>query len=159
MVKAKRDCINAIVILAFCGFAYYLSLSIPAPSFGKTGGAFFPRIVIGAVAFLSLCYLVSSLLRIKKEKNIHLDLSIPRFLKENSKVIGSFVIFGLYVFALGLLGYIISTILFLFALYMLLAEKKQKFWLVGIGIIVLTLLLFVVFQNILSVFLPTGVFF
>lgn len=157
MIKAKRDCMNAIFILVFCGFAYYETLSIAPPVLGKTGAALFPNIVIGVVVFLDLCFLITSILRIKKEKNTKLDLSVKKWLKENKKVLLTFVIFGIYVLLLGYIGYIISTMLFLFAVYLLLAQKSQKLWKVGLGIISLTLIIFFIFQDVLSVFLPTGI--
>ncbi|WP_085522723.1 tripartite tricarboxylate transporter TctB family protein [Tuberibacillus sp. Marseille-P3662] len=159
MVKAKRDCMNAILILVFCGFVYFETLSISAPAFGKTGGAFFPKIVISIVALLGICLLINSLFRMKKETTDKLNLSIPKLIKENKKVLLTFIIFGTYVVLLGLIGYIISTMLFLMTLYLLLTPKIQKVWIVGLGYIVLTLIVFFIFQNILSVFLPKGTFF
>ncbi|MDC3412077.1 tripartite tricarboxylate transporter TctB family protein [Aquibacillus sp. 3ASR75-11] len=159
MVKAKRDLINSVVILAFSGFAYYGSSLISERNLGKTEADFFPNIMIGVIAFLSLCLLANSIVRMKKEKDSHLNISIRKLLQENKKVILTFILFGLYVLLLGYIGYFPSSILFLITLYLVLATNKQKMWIVCLGFIALTLVLYIVFQNALSVFLPTGVFF
>lgn len=159
MVKAKRDLINAVVILIFCGFAYYGSSLITDRNLGKTEADFFPNIVIGILVFLSLCLLVNSVYRMKQEDDSKLNLSFKMVLRENKKVILTFILFGLYVFLLGYIGYFVSSILFMITLYLVLADNKQRLWVVLLGFSALTLVLYFVFQNALSVFLPTGVLF
>lgn len=161
MIKAKRDILNSIILLLFCGLAYYGASQIPIRSLGKTEADFFPKIIIGIVALLSVILLVQSFIRLNKEKDSKLNLSIRHLIKENYKVILTFALFGIYVFALNTLGYFISSILFLYAIYYLLApHKKMKHqWAVLLGIVSFTLLLLVIFQQFLSVFLPRGIFF
>jgi putative tricarboxylic transport membrane protein len=158
MVKAKRDLINAVMILVFCGFAYYGSSLISERNLGKTEADFFPNIIIIVISFLSVCLLINSIYRMKKEKDSRVNVSPKRLFHENKKIILTFVLFAAYVFLLGYIGYFLSSILFLLSLYLVLANNKQKLWIVSLGFIALTVLLYLVFQHALSVFLPTGVF-
>lgn len=156
IIKAKRDIINSIVILVFCAFAYYESLSISSPAMGKTGAAFYPRLVIAFIVFLSLLYLITSIVRLRKETDSKLDWAILKWTKDNKRVLLTFMIFGVYILLMSYIGYIVATFLFLFGMYILLNPKKEKFWMVGLGIVILTLVLFFIFQDLLSVFLPGG---
>ncbi|ASK62160.1 hypothetical protein CFK37_08275 [Virgibacillus phasianinus] len=159
MIKAKRDIINALVILALCVFAYYGSSLISVRNLGKTEASFFPNIVIAVLAFLGICLLVNSIYRMAREKNSKFDVSFKELLQENKKVIFTFAIFGVYVFLFSFIGYFVSTILFLAALYLLLSSNKQKLWVVLIGMVAFTFILYFIFNNALSVFLPSGVLF
>lgn len=159
MIKAKRDLVNSIILLAFCSLAYYGALVIPDRSYGKTGADFFPKIVIGIVAFLSICLLIQSIIRVTKEKESKMTVSPKLLFRENRKVIFTFVIFGIYILLLEYIGYFISSVLFMIALYYLLAVKKQKIWVVLLGTVALTYLLYLIFQKALSVFLPAGMLF
>ncbi|UOQ92270.1 tripartite tricarboxylate transporter TctB family protein [Halobacillus shinanisalinarum] len=156
MVSTKRDLINALLLLFFCCFAYYESSLISERNLGKTEADFFPNIVIIVLAILSLCLLVKSIYGMVRAKDYHFKFSFRNLLQENKKVILTFAIFGLYVLLLDYIGYFLSSILFLFTLYLLLSNNKQKLWAVLLGMVAFTLVLYVVFQNGLSVFLPTG---
>ncbi|HLS07704.1 tripartite tricarboxylate transporter TctB family protein [Lentibacillus sp.] len=159
MIRAKRDLLNAVAILIFSTFAYYGSSLITEKNLGKTEADLFPNIVIGVVAFLGLCLLVNSIYRMVREGEFKSGINFEKMFYENKKVILTFVLFGLYVFLLGYIGYFLSSILFLNLLYHVLADNKQNLWAVLLGSIVLTAILYFVFQGALSVFLPTGVFF
>jgi len=159
LIKAKRDLINSIILVAFCCYAYYGATLIPDRSYGKTGADFFPKIVIGIVAFLSICLLIHSIYRMTREKESKITVSPKNLFQENKKVILTFVIFGLYIVLLEYIGYFVSSVLFLLALYYLLASKKQKIWVVLLGAVALTYLLYLIFQKALSVFLPAGLLF
>ncbi|SFB10885.1 Tripartite tricarboxylate transporter TctB family protein [Lentibacillus halodurans] len=159
MIKAKRDLLNAAAILVFCGFAYYGSSLITEKNLGKTEADLFPNIIIGTVAFLGLCLLASSVYRMIRGEGSKLNINLQKLFHENKKVILTFVLFGLYVFILGYIGYFLSSVLFLISLYFVLADNRQKLWVVLLGSIILTAILYLIFQWALSVFLPTGVLF
>lgn len=158
MIKAKRDIINAILILVFCGAAYYETLSISSPVQRKTGASFFPQIIIIVIAVFGLCLLINSLIRIKKESNTQLNLSIPKLWRENYKVLLTFIFFGLYVLLMKVIGYLISSVLFMLAIYLLLTTKKRKIWAAVVSYIVITFAIYFVFRVFLYVFLPSGTF-
>ncbi|CDQ38884.1 MULTISPECIES: tripartite tricarboxylate transporter TctB family protein [Virgibacillus] len=158
MANAKRDFINAIILLAFSGFAYFGSTQIPIQGLGKTEADFFPTIVISVLAILSICLLIISMYRMTKEKRME-KVAIRKVIKRNKKVVATFGLFAGYVFLLPYIGYFIASVLFLISLYIVLAPTKNKLGLVILGMIGLILLLYVIFQQALSVFLPPGMFF
>lgn len=156
MNKAKRDMFNSIGLLLFCCFAFYGSTQIPIREMGNTEADFFPIIVIGVISFLSICLLISSIYKMIKNKDSKTKTSIKEMFQENKKIIWTFFIFASYVFLLKIIGYFLSSVIFLILLYILLAPNRRKLWLVSLGAAAITFVLFVIFQNGLSVFLPTG---
>ncbi|WP_377887990.1 tripartite tricarboxylate transporter TctB family protein [Alkalihalobacillus sp. R86527] len=161
MLSVKRDLINSLVILLFCGLAYYGSSMIPERSLGKTEGDFFPNIIIFTLTFLSLLLLIKSIyqsFKLEKE-NKNNTITVKDKIKENRKVIITFLLFGLYILVMPYIGYFVSSVTFLFLLYLLLSPHKKKLWQVFLGILGVTYLLSFIFQKFLLVFLPTGVLF
>ncbi|SIT71403.1 tripartite tricarboxylate transporter TctB family protein [Edaphobacillus lindanitolerans] len=163
MQAAKRDLVNALVVIVFCGIAYYGALQIPIRGAAKTEADFFPKIIIGLLLFLAVCLLVSAAYQLWKGKSAQREkVAVAGFRQrfaENRKVILTFVIFAIYIFLLQEIGYFISSILFLFALYLLLVPGKKRYVVGIIGAVLITVLLFVVFQYGLSVYLPGGTLF
>ncbi|MFD1337236.1 tripartite tricarboxylate transporter TctB family protein [Oceanobacillus iheyensis] len=158
MISAKRDLLNAILLLAFSGLAYLGSTQIPIQGFGKTEANFFPNIIIAVLVFLSVCLLTQSIYRFTKESKSE-KVSIRSAIRSNKKVIITFGLFAAYVFILPYAGYFIASILFLIGLYTVLAPNKNKIVLVILFMIGLVFILYVVFQQVLSVFLPPGILF
>ncbi|GAB3257844.1 tripartite tricarboxylate transporter TctB family protein [Arthrobacter pigmenti] len=156
MVKAKRDIINAAVILLFSGIIYFQIQNIPQNTQRATDAAFFPRLVVPALAALGMCLLVTSIVRAIKQPNEKLLINPKDFYRSNYKVIWVFGGCALYLVALQYLGFIISTPLFLVGVYLLIAGKTRKPWIAVIGYVVFAAVIYVVFQQFLSVFLPTG---
>ncbi|GLO67979.1 tripartite tricarboxylate transporter TctB family protein [Oceanobacillus kimchii] len=158
MTSAKRDLLNAILLLGFSGLAYIGSTQIPIQGFGKTEANFFPNIIIAVLVFLSVCLLAHSIYRFTKEPKAK-NVSIRNAFRSNKKVIITFGLFAAYVFILPYAGYFIASILFLISLYTVLAPNKNKIILVSLFMIGLVFILYVVFQQVLSVFLPPGILF
>jgi hypothetical protein len=78
--------------------------------------------------------------------------------RENRKIVITFVTFTVFVFLLQMFGYFIASILFLVGMYLVLRKNKTAIWKPVLGFIVLTAVIYFVFQNVLSVFLPVGIF-
>lgn len=157
MINAKRDCINALVIVGFAAVLYFAIDAIPDPGIRRTGPAFFPRIVVPVLGILGLVLLLDSLRRMvtKRQEPLVLD---PRVLyRSNRKIIFIFLACGAYIPALYYLGYLVATPFFLLAVYLRLAGRAGKrFWAAALGYLLFTALIYVVFQRVLYVFLPAG---
>ncbi|MFS0749978.1 tripartite tricarboxylate transporter TctB family protein [Oceanobacillus sp. 1P07AA] len=158
MTSAKRDLLNAILLLAFSGLAYIGSTQIPIQGFGKTEANFFPNIIIAILVFLSVCLLAQSIYRFTKEPRAE-KITIRNAIRHNKKVIITFGLFAVYVFILPWAGYFIASILFLISLYTVLTPNKNKIVFVILFMIGLVFILYVVFRQVLSVFLPPGILF
>ncbi|WP_172372328.1 tripartite tricarboxylate transporter TctB family protein [Sporosarcina jiandibaonis] len=159
MREARKDLVNSLIIVAFCGIAYSGILEIPVRGAAKTEADFFPKIIVGLLFVLAIFLLVKSIYgMIKQEKrdNKKERVDWQRLFKENSKVIYTFAIFSVYIFLLQGIGYFISSVIFLFALYLILMPGKKRYITGIIGSVLITVLLFVVFRYGLSVYLPEG---
>ncbi|WP_116043483.1 tripartite tricarboxylate transporter TctB family protein [Amycolatopsis palatopharyngis] len=157
MINAKRDCVNALVVLTFSAVLYFSIDTIPDPGVRRTGAAFFPKIVVPVLALLGFVLLVDSVRRIITEPRERLTLAPRELYRKNRKVIYIFLACGAYVPALYYLGYLVSTPFFLLAVYFLLARQRtRRLWAVILGYLLFTAALYVVFQQVLYVFLPPG---
>lgn len=157
MIKAKRDCINALVIVGLAVVLWVAIGTIPDTGVRRTGPAFFPRIVVPTLGFLGLLMLVDSIRRMvtRREEPLVLD---PRVLyRQNRKIVLIFLACGLYIPALSFLGYLVATPLFLVGVYFLLTGRPTKLpWVPVLGYVAFTVLIYVIFQRVLFVFLPAG---
>lgn len=158
MVSAKRDLINAILLLIFSGIAYLGTTQLPIQNGGVAEADLFPNIVISILVILSICLFIQGISRLKKEKGKQ-GISIFKMIIQNKKIIYTFGLFSIYILLLPYLGYFISSVLFLNGLYMVLTPSRKRLWLVILFMIGLVYLLYLVFQQFLSVYLPSGIFF
>lgn len=156
MIKAKRDAINGVVVLLFTTVLFLQIQVIPKNPQRQTDAAFFPKIVIPILGALAICLLVTAVVRMFREQNDKLILKPGVVYRENSKIIWVFLFCAAYLIALTYIGFMISTPIFLLGVYALLAKRMNKLWLVVVGYIALTAVIYIVFQQFLFVFLPTG---
>ena len=135
----------AVSIGVFC-----VAWTYPEEFSGAVGPGFFPMIIAGIVFFLSVLLLVN----IRKQKA---DESGAFFTKANAMVLLSLVITALYVAAIGVLGFLLSTVLYLIGLMKFFRVKSRILPLLVSGLT--TGILYCVFTLFLSVQLPRGIFF
>jgi hypothetical protein len=120
---------------------------------GAPGPGFFPRVLAVIVGFLSVLELITSRKAVESEASA----SVKLFCKENVKVWISLGLIIGYFIGLKVLGFAISTIMYLF---IMLKYYKVKNKIVQISIpIGITAVLFIVFTVLLDVQLPSGILF
>jgi len=156
----KRDLIWGIALLVISLVIFFYSFSIPAPPFASGLARTNPYIRMWAIflAILSICLIVSSIIKKNSEKaNIILTFSS----------IFTIGMLAIYLLVLPILGYIISTIIFLFVtmvFYLILSKdielnsKKiliESFKYFAISIII-TIIVQQIFVKVLVVVLPVG---
>jgi hypothetical protein len=151
-VGLTRDGIGALACLAGSLVLLWSSRDIPQPALVPIGPAFYPRIVLGVTAVLSVALLATDLGRRRP------PTAPPRPRVSYRLVALTFLVFTLYVFALPLLGYRASTILFVAALQATLdPPRRVRDWaLVAVMAVVSMLVTYVLFERYLSVLLPRG---
>jgi hypothetical protein len=123
---------------------------------GSVGADGFPKII--AVAILVLA--VINLIRTSKKKKITFEFSKEKFLEKYKPVLMILLIFAIYVFSMKYIGFIITTILFMFSTQWYLSDRSKK----NIPkIIILTLFIslgaYFFFTSYLTVVFPAGIFF
>lgn len=141
--------IIAIIMIAISLMIIIVALGYPKAQLGVPGPGFFPIVL----AVLVICLAFALILKQRKDE----DVKVALFTKENSKVFLSMAFVVLYILALGIIGYIIATAVFLIALMKLFEVKK--WWVIILTSLCTTFISFFVFSSFLAVPLPSGLFF
>jgi putative tricarboxylic transport membrane protein len=159
----SRDGIAGLVCLALSIGLFMLTFGLPPAAMVPIGPAFYPRLVILLFGLLSVILIV-------------LDLCAPSSLRSGAAtgvapgtptagaqpnyrlVLATFVEFGLYIVALPLIGFRISTFLFVLALELTLEwPRDARRWALMVAVaIATTAACYFVFESYLSVLLPRG---
>jgi len=130
---------------------------LPGPTLlVPVGPGFYPRIILGITAVLSLALIVSDYVARRHRAPVPGQAGAA---PENYRlVVACFAVFGLYVAALPWIGFRISTFVFLAALQTVLAPPRdRKAWIVvGVTALVTTLVAYYLFNHYLLVLLPRG---
>lgn len=161
--------IIGIILLIASAFYYYSTLDFPPPTKTENlGPAFFPTLLAAALAFLALLLVIAGLFprgASRKDKGAAALDGAERLEEDafGAEVIARKPLFAavglsfLYVGLISVLGYLVSTPLFLIALIRLLGYEK---WVNNvIASVGLTAALYLLFVVALGVHLPEGIFF
>ncbi|QTQ14966.1 tripartite tricarboxylate transporter TctB family protein [Treponema parvum] len=147
-------------ILAVFYFIGSVSIESYNP-FGKTGlsSRAVPQTFAILMAVLSLTIIVDSILKAKKEKGSSAEKAkVNR--KTTGKLLLAIFLLLVYIFLFNRLGFIISTILYLFAMiYLLLPNKTSRnIVLTALFSIAVSFLIYTIFNKALGLILPAGIF-
>lgn len=146
MKKSLPDMIISIVLL---GFLTSLAVQVPAIPNVSRG---YPMVLLAVSYAMSIFMLLKSVVKIKGEQ------------KEETQVAGQIktivpycFMIAVYLFLMNKIGYITATVAFMIA-SLLYLKLKNKVVMLALSI-VMTLLLYFVFTNFLTVILPRGSWF
>lgn len=147
----SRDGWGGLVVLATSLLLFWATLGLKDNPLVPIGPGFYPRIVLGLTAVLSLWLVIADVLAKKPEPAAREPLNY-------GLVAMLFAVFGLYVGALPYLGFRIATGLYVAATSALLAPPRSaKSWAGVFVLAVLTAYLtHLVFERYLLVLLPRG---
>ncbi|HEY4191528.1 MAG TPA: tripartite tricarboxylate transporter TctB family protein [Mesorhizobium sp.] len=154
----KGDTITAVALIAFAGIFWVAADRLPKSALGGGVGADgLPKFLAVALGLLSLILLVQSLLR-KEQKPTEepgSDEDKPISLYAHMTSLGILVIGGISVLLLPILGYTATIALLLVAMAL---YHGQKFtWTVAIYGVLGAVLLYLVFEKVLAVPMPEGI--
>jgi putative tricarboxylic transport membrane protein len=147
----SRDGIAGLAVLAASLVLFALTLDLKDNPMVPVGPGFYPRIVLGLTALLSLGLVVGDFLGRKEKPKAKSKLNYPL-------VAASFGVFALYCVALPGLGFRIATFAYVVAANALLAPPRGlKGWCGTIALgLAAAFLTWLVFERELSVLLPRG---
>ncbi|WP_078544727.1 tripartite tricarboxylate transporter TctB family protein [Litchfieldia alkalitelluris] len=146
--------IFSIVVLAISGLFFFQTTKFSEKSGVQTfAPSFFPRIILFLIVMLSLYLLVKSFL--KKDESEKVVVMVKTYVKEHYQVLVMIGIFFLYILLIPMIGFLISSIFFLFITFTLLRPKKVKsLFANAIVAIALSISIQYVFQQMLNIYLP-----
>ncbi|MCQ0972091.1 tripartite tricarboxylate transporter TctB family protein [Paracoccus sp. TK19116] len=156
MFTLTKDRAFALAVLALVATMYVASLDIrPATSWQPYGSAFYPRLLLGVVGLLAVLLLIRSFLPSAPVQTAMIP-ALVAFVRTNPRVPALFLVFAAYVAMMPVTGYLLATMGFLILSFLLLSGfSSRRIALVSlILVIAVPLIVFFVFENILSIRLP-----
>lgn len=154
-----KDRILSAVVFIGAVILYIESFNIRTTGFQAFDSALYPRILLIAMGLTALIIFIKSFF-IKKEKTVRREFNIKGRMKlfwdTHYKVIFLFILFGVYVYFLPSIGFIISTTIFLFVAQSMLYgfKKVNKIVLNFIVSITTSTIVFLIFNEGLRILLP-----
>ena len=152
-IKNPADFISSLVLLAFVGVLYHESLNIRITFIIAYGPRFFPYVIMSALALLAVCLAWQSVDFSGEQKPVADKITVN---KTALLMQASFLAaFAAYLILMPTLGYLLSTILFLFSTMILLGERKPKDLLLNAAVACTVAgALYYIFGKVLLIFLP-----
>jgi putative tricarboxylic transport membrane protein len=148
----RANLIISIVLISFSGFYAYLITGLPKRNLPNTLGAdFMPWVLTICLLLLSVLLLVQSLLKRSAEEEA--DKISPQ------QILGMavlFVIFVAYIVLMNMVGYLVVTPFFIFA--MMVISGSRRWAEMVISSVVVTAFVYLVFQFVFRVQLPRVIF-
>jgi len=148
-----RDGIAALVIVAVSAALFALTLGLQESPFVPVGPGFYPRIVLGVTALFALALLASDVAIHRRGGG-----APPLPIANKGRIAALFGAFALYLVALPLVGFRLSTLLFIALAQAVLAPPRSaRQWItLAIVAILATAATWFVFERYLLVLLPRG---
>ncbi len=155
-----RDGVAGLISLALSLGMLVLSRGLPKSSFVPVGPDFYPRIVLVIMALLSLMLIGTDLWRqhFSKKAAAATTQAAPEEKRNYGLVAATYAIFTGYVVLLPLVGYRVSTFLFVLALQPTLEPPRTagRWVFVVISALAASAITYMVFDQYLDVLLPRG---
>lgn len=148
------------IVTALFAIAYLIgSLFIRRTKFVAIGAEFMPEIYGSILLLLAGCQIYQSIKAVKRSKEDTAEAAEEQ--KDTKNVMMTFCLIVVYVAFMQLLGFMLSSILFLFFMSLLLtpASTKPNYVAVIIFSVVLSLSTYYLFRNLMYLKLPIGVLF
>ena len=148
-----RDGIAALVILAVSAVLLALTLGLRESPFVPVGPGFYPRIVLGVTALFALALLASDIAA--RRRGV---MPPPVGIANKGRIAALFAAFVLYLVMLPLVGFRVSTLVFVALAQAVLAPPRgARQWItLAIVAILATAATWFVFERYLLVLLPRG---
>ena len=149
----KADVITSMVLLVLSGYVIQEAWQMPpSASFGP-GSGFLPFWLGVVLAVFAMILLVSAWRRQATEKD-----GGPIFPGKQALLGVTLVLVGLaaYIFLIEILGYLVDT--FLFIVYLMKVVEREKWSLTLMVAVITTAALFIIFQFLLQIKLPSNMF-
>lgn len=153
-LKKYSDFVLGLFFAAFAALLFLGASAIPSTGMEGVGSDFMPKILSAAIGILSVFQLSAGIKNMKKSY----EPDAPEDKPEYNRVLATIVSFGIYVFALKPIGFIVSSVIYLFLQMVILAPKeKRNIPLFGVISVVFIVGVYCIFRFGLKVVLPAGI--
>lgn len=164
--KKYRDIVAGVIFLVVAAILYTSSFSIITSIPGRLGAEFMPQVVAWTMAGLSMILIVSGLRPLLKKKSAGVDSSGEmnpdeqmREASERIQTILMLSVVAVYIILLNILGFVFSSMLFLFVMISIMSnQKKKRYWLYGILAILSSIVVYYFFRVVFHLYLPPGLY-
>lgn len=154
--KKFGDFVVGVFFLAAAIAIYVMAMALPPSLMGGLGSDFMPKILAVATGVLAVLQIISGIHKIRiyvpeEEKE---EADKPEYLR----VLITIVAFTLYVSLMDFIGFILTSIVYLFVQMCILATKEQRnYILFAVIAVVFNVAVYFLFRNGLHVMLPVGI--
>ena len=156
MTRARRDFLMGLLFLGFAVVFYVLTYYFQGQEILEqatdVGPTFLPRILLAALGIQAVCLIAYSMVRKRKPSAEGHDLK-PLW---QARPVLMFATFFVYTYLATILGYVVSTLAFLILSLFLLGVRK--IWQLVVIPPAITLAVYYLFEKVLGVWLPSGIF-
>ena len=158
-IKKPGDFISSLVLIAFVGLMYYESQNIRASFIIAYGPKFFPYAVLSVLTLLAVILALQSIDFSGKQKPAAGEQPVANKITINKTALllqfAFIAAFVVYLILMPRIGYLLSTILFLFSTMVLLGDRKPKELAISAAsACALAGGLYYIFTHMLQIFLP-----
>jgi hypothetical protein len=155
VIKNKNDAAAAVALLASTAALYAQSHNIVDSMHYALGGFFFPYVMLGTIAVLSLILLYQSIDFSGAPARQSAATDREKKLRAMGAQAGTIALLALYIFILPFTGYVPTTVVFLIVCMAFLGERSPKrLAQYAVCAAITTAVLYVVFGKLLYLFLP-----
>jgi putative tricarboxylic transport membrane protein len=158
-MRLTQNVLSGIICLVLSLGMLVLTRGLPQSSFVPVGPDFYPRIVLVLMAVLSVLLIAADLWPQGAKGAEAPAPAAPASEKRNYRLVGvTYAVFSGYVILLPLVGYRVSTFLFVAALQAVFESPRglRRWSLILVSALATSLVTYIVFNDYLSVLLPRG---
>lgn len=153
--KRFGDFVVGIFFLIVAIAIYVMARALPASLMGGLGSDFMPKVLAVVTGVLAVLQIISG---IQKMRTFVPEDQSEEDKPEYLRVLVTIVAFTLYVALMESVGFILTSIVYLFVQMCILATKEQRNYLMfAVIAIVFNVVVYFVFRNGLNVMLPAGI--
>jgi len=159
-----RDAVIGLIIVVMSTLLLFNTMEIPTPPIVPLGPAFYPRILLTLLLIMGLILFIFDIFKRKpsgeRKEYKKKTLKYVGWLIEYKKVIWSFIVFGLYILSIPIIGFYSTTAIVLVILQGLLGYRELKqLPLFSVISIITTGCVYLIFEKYLMVVFPKGCLF
>ena len=162
MVLKNKNIQSGIFLLLVSVVMFAATLSFKQLTTSQVGPAFMPQIIAALIGLMSIAIIIEGYRKMKSGTEGGLEEEgeeEPGNAKEVSyrPVIQSFVLMAIYVAVMPIVGFLITTMLYMFLQMMILSSKPERRWLLFTVVsVVASSVIYYVFRNVFYIMLPSG---